>query len=212
MKQYQQQLNDACKNILYPNKKHYVDHSKDMVLRRGAKSKCWFYGTAVHQDYATTPEDMAETQNAYDTTGRCGDEWLEEYNQEENKGFTLICFWRPIHQTEPCIHLPLSVCDPQTVKKEDIVKSKLLGFAPRGDQPQYCLKNSADHEWYFYPDMTNDEVLAMKQYYNRKDWPEDEPYKGVFHTAFEDPRQKKWFKEENERASSEYRIFVWHKE
>ena len=43
-----------------------------------------------------------------------------------------------------------------------------MGFAPQGNQPQFLLKHSPDQKWFYYPDMTNDEVIAFKQFHYMK--------------------------------------------
>ena len=57
--------------------------------------------------------------------------------------------------------------------------------------------------------MTNDEVIAFKQYHYMKGSNETEQQKTVFHSAFKDPRQTSWFPEL--RMSTEYRLGVMHK-
>ena len=44
---------------------------------------------------------------------------------------------------------------------------------------QLSLKYNPNHRWYYYPEMKNDEVLAMIGFSCFKD--------GAYHNAFEDP-------------------------
>ena len=48
---------------------------------------------------------------------------------------TVVCFWRGIHMKNPLVDKPLALLSSQSVKREDMVKAKLVGFAPHGDLP-----------------------------------------------------------------------------
>jgi hypothetical protein len=78
-----------------------------------------------------------------------------------------------------------------------------------GDSTVSALKHQPAHRWYFYPDMTTDEVVIFKQF--------EQSYAGayvpgkalgnipVFHTAFEDPASSPGVEK---RKSFEYRLGV----
>ena len=60
---------------------------------------------------------------------------------------------------------------------------------------------------YYYPDMTTDEVLVMKQFqYERGVEAPYERIRTVFHTAFKHPDASST---DEARFSSEYRVKVW---
>merc|ERR1719277_859620 len=87
----------------------------------------------------------------------------------------------------PVQNTPLAVCDPNTVSVDDIVPQDLYGFAPKG-QHNMGIKFNPEQKWYYYPDMTVDEVLVFRQFQYENGW--EEPYKKintVFHTAFQHP-------------------------
>ena len=63
----------------------------------------------------------------------------------------------------PCYHNTLTVCDPNTVEMTDLVPSGMVGFTKSGLQTsQLALKWNEKHQWYYYPHMTNNEVLLFK--------------------------------------------------
>ena len=91
----------------------------------------------------------------------------------------------------PLQHMPLCVCDPNTVKRGDFVTTHLEGFAPSGLPAENgALKYSPDHRWYYFPDMTVNECIVFTQFDQRKGV--DNTLEGAqvltnFHTGFVDP-------------------------
>ena len=75
-----------------------------------------------------------------------------------------INFWRTTNMPAPLEHLPLAVCDPGSVDAGDIVQFAMKGVAPEGRTThQMGLRYSPDHLWYYYPRMTEDELLDWLQ-------------------------------------------------
>lgn len=187
-KYYHGEIESLIREQLFPPGTDLKTNQLNAVLRRGPRSKQLLYGTGVHQDFAYTFEHYKEFLSAFGATDFNA---LDE-NFKNCEIFTVICFWRPIHmaETTKLINNPLAVLDCNSVKKEDIVKTKSYGFTPvRGKYlPQLTLKHSDEQKWCYYPDMKVDEVLAFKQFYVRKSDPNGD-YKGCFHTAFKDPRE-----------------------
>lgn len=72
-----------------------------------------------------------------------------------------------------------------------------------------ALKYSDDHVYYYYPNMTNDEVLVFKQFecFKGIDDKPNAPLKTAFHTAMEDPETPK---DAEVRKSAEHRINVFY--
>ena len=64
LKPYQNQIDEALKNELYPGQKYEAQHT-DFFLRRGKNSNNNFYAEGVHQDYAATPKEYAEAIDVY---------------------------------------------------------------------------------------------------------------------------------------------------
>ncbi|CAJ1433372.1 unnamed protein product [Effrenium voratum] len=158
--------------------------------------------TEVHQDFGLYPEDMRSIFGA-----EFFDEWFSKL--DSGGGYSMINFWRPVlPMVGPVRGVPLAVCDPNTISVEDIVPQEVHGFVP-GGQYNMGLKFNPKQQWYFYPEMTKDEVLIFRQFHYQPKTPQ--PYssiKTVFHSAFRSPWASK---DEEVRCSSEYRVPVWLK-
>eukprot|EP00929_Paragymnodinium_shiwhaense_P079016 TRINITY_DN41048_c0_g1_i1.p1 TRINITY_DN41048_c0_g1~~TRINITY_DN41048_c0_g1_i1.p1 ORF type:complete len:378 (-),score=57.98 TRINITY_DN41048_c0_g1_i1:313-1446(-) len=166
-----------------------------LVVRRGPGTKNPIYNFAPHQDYGFTVEDWP----------MAGPEFRYKWSNPAVEGFMVINFWRPVLPMQgPVTKTPLAVCDPKSVKLEDIVPINVrragYDFAKMLD-----LAYDKDQHWYYYPDMTVDEVLVFKsfQHYRRQREPE---LNTCFHTAFEVPDPPPGAEE---RQSCEYRARLW---
>lgn len=89
--------------------------------------------------------------------------------------------------------------------------SKLVGFSDTGvaAKGQY-LKASDDHKWYYYPNMTNEEVLVFTQFEEWKGVDNKAPdakFTSNFHCAFKDPTAPQ--ENAEPRRSCEYRATLW---
>lgn len=73
--------------------------------------------------------------------------------------FAAFFVWRPLGQG-PLRH-PLTVCDATSVAPSDLVPNELK-FPDGTTGENYLVTYSPDHRWYFFPQMTEDEVLLMK--------------------------------------------------
>jgi len=109
--------------------------------------------------------------------------------------FAIINLWRNIAK-EPVATHPMALCDAISVSPEDLVVFE-IHYADRVGE-NYFAKHSEKHQWYFYPAMTQDEALLIKQWDSagamaRSDGAKgdavalDTPCTFSFHTAFEDP-------------------------
>jgi len=75
--------------------------------------------------------------------------------------FAIINVWRNIAD-EPVASHPLALCDGQTVVPEDLVVFE-IHYADRIGE-NYFAKYSERHQMYYYPAMTRDEALLIKQW------------------------------------------------
>ena len=104
----------------------------------------------------------------------------------EDRHFESINIWRSANG-EAIGMMPLAVCASPSVKPDDIV----FGDGQNtGNIRQYMkvvdqrLIHGPHQRWYYFPDMTPDEVLLLRQYDTRK---EALNLRTVFHTAVADP-------------------------
>lgn len=109
--------------------------------------------------------------------------------------FAIINVWRNIAR-EPVETHPLALCDAASVRPEHLVVFEIHYHDRIGEN--YFAKHADSHQWYFYPGLTRDEALLIKQWDSagalaRSDGAKgdaanpDAPCTFSFHSAFEDP-------------------------
>ncbi len=109
--------------------------------------------------------------------------------------FAIINVWRNI-APEPVATRPLALCDALSVRPEDLVVFE-IHYADRIGE-NYFAKHHEGHRWYFYPALTRDEALLIKQWDSAGELARskgasadsasgDAPCTFSFHSAFEDP-------------------------
>ena len=128
-------------------------------------------------------------------------EHLPDEAQQLLKGrVQVINLWRPIRG--PVRDAPLAMADGTTVAADDLVASDLIYPNRRGET--YSVKYSANHRWFYFPDMTADEALLLKCY----DSAADGRTRFGPHTAFTDPTTPSGTAP---RESIEMRALVFHR-
>lgn len=107
--------------------------------------------------------------------------------------------WRVI--TDPPQDVPLALCDGQSVAAADIVPMEFHG--PEGNRNEFVRsragRHNAAHKWFYFPDMTPDEVLIFKGF----DSSEPDALNAL-HTAFHDTSRS----DAEPRGSIECRFFA----
>lgn len=114
--------------------------------------------------------------------------------EERNARFAIINVWRNI-APEPVATHPLALCDAQSVGPHDLVVFE-IHYADRVGE-NYFAKHDSSHQWYFYPAMTRDEALLIKQWDSAGPFAKSGGEQGdiaadgapctfSFHSAFED--------------------------
>ena len=96
------------------------------------------------------------------------------------------------------VTVPLALCDSQTVALEDLVVFEIHYHDRVGEN--YFAKNSPKHAWYYYPEITHDEALLIKQWDSAGELAvsegkhadadtnnHEQPCTFSFHSAFKDP-------------------------
>lgn len=127
--------------------------------------------------------------------------------------FAIINVWRNIAK-EPVATHPLALCDAQTVSPEDLVVFEIHYQDRVGEN--YFARHSPRHQWFYYPQITPDEALLIKQWDSAGPLARSQGAKGdasnpqapctfSFHSAFEDPSTPP---DAPDRWSIETRCFV----
>jgi hypothetical protein len=80
---------------------------------------------------------------------------------DEHRRFALINVWRNIDRS-PVLADPLALCNGQCLASDDLVVFEIHYHDRIGEN--YFVKYSPDHEWWYYPLVTRDEVILIKQW------------------------------------------------
>ncbi|WP_409562694.1 CmcJ/NvfI family oxidoreductase [Hyphomicrobium sp. MC8b] len=127
----------------------------------------------VHGDYTLTSasqrlRDLARPPGVNDTLRVMLGKGQSLLNQEivsrtldEGKRFALINVWRSI-DLSPVTSDPLALCDGRNVDPNDLVVFEILYHDRIGEN--YFAKFGPQHDWWYYPLMTRDEVILIKQW------------------------------------------------
>ena len=155
------------------------------LLRRGRGTATPFYAEGVHSDGPLTAEAYAMNVGAF-AFEQAELWWRERYSRDDVEGFVSIDFWRPTNMQAPLRHMPLALCAPSTLERADIFPSTMVGVAPEGRTSHHlALRFNDAQKWFYYPEMTTDELLAFKLCEFSRDDPQAAP-QNVFHSAFKD--------------------------
>lgn len=160
----------------------------------------------VHGDYTLTSapqrlRDLCRPPTANDTLRHIlgDDQSLLDVDQVEHclaEGrFAIINVWRNIAQ-EPVATHPLALCDGQSVVPQDLVVFEIHYHDRIGEN--YFAKHANKHRWFYYPAITTNEALLIKQWDSNGKLAKsngesadsnsiDAPCTFSFHSAFEDP-------------------------
>jgi hypothetical protein len=161
----------------------------------------------VHGDYTLTSapqrlRDLAKPPTGNDTLRLVlgeGRALLEPDVVEQALGsddrFAIINVWRNIAH-EPVATHPMALCDARSVAPQDLVVFEIHYHDRIGEN--YFAKHAPEHRWFFYPDMTRDEALLIKQWDSAGPFARGAGTQGdasdadaactfSFHSAFEDP-------------------------
>jgi hypothetical protein len=110
------------------------------------------------------------------------DAFVDDFDLVAYRRWAMYNVWRTF--TPPPQDFPLAVCDARTVRPDDEVTVTAITAELSGDivHDTTSYVHNAAHRWYWYPDMTIDEVIVFKSH-------DTDPTKArrVAHTAFTDP-------------------------
>jgi hypothetical protein len=160
----------------------------------------------VHGDYTLTSaptrlRDLTRPPSGNDTLCSvlpAGESLIDPADAERalNGGrFAMFNVWRSITDTPVTVH-PLALCDGRSVDPNDLVVFEIHYQDRIGEN--YFAKHTPAHRWYYYPKMTREEALLIKQWDSagtlaRSDGALSDgsaasaPCTFSFHSAFEDP-------------------------
>ena len=199
---YLPEIDTIIRDRLYPGVRVEVQQSPK-ILRRGRDMSNPYAG-GVHSDGPLTSAHYADNVAAF--AGPQAEHWWKaQYDRPDVRGFVQVDFWRPTNMSEPLRHMPLALCRPSSLDAADIVPTEMIGIAPdRAKSRHLVLRFNRAQEWFYFPEMTTDEVLAFKL---GEFWKDDESAapQNVFHTAFELPDTPA---DAEHRQSCEHRVGV----
>lgn len=195
---YHPEIDALLRATLFAGRRVEIDQNLESVYRGRPQDS--IYAMAVHQDYGPTARDFALYLEAVLSPDAARD-WQARYDREDVIGCTVISCWRTIGMREPLRHLPIALCDARTVATADVVMGAAVGG---GANHIVGLRYNPAQRWYYYPEMTSDELLAIKVFECRKDDPEPR-LRSIFHAAFEHPAMPA---DAERRYSFEHRAIV----
>lgn len=187
---------------------HNVRSAHGKRSRRRIKGGQQVQGPAhvVHGDYTLTsaPQRLRDltrppgSNDALRAVLGSGEALLDRDHVEQvlaDGRYAIVNVWRNI-TTDPVVTHPLALCDAASVRPEDLVVFEIHYADGIGEN--YFAKYAERHGWYFYPALTRDEVLLIKQWDSEGKMArtrgaegdgkaDGEPCTFSFHSAFEDP-------------------------
>jgi len=120
---------------------------------------------------------------------------LAQQALEDGGRFAIINLWRSI-APEPVLSKPLALCDARSVDPQDLVVFEIHYEDRIGEN--YFAKHADRHRWFYYPEMSRDEALLIKQWDSSGPLAQTEGSQSdasdmqatstfSYHSAFEDP-------------------------
>jgi hypothetical protein len=197
---YRAEIDTIIRERLLPGRRVHTIHAP-RVMRRGAGRR--YYARYVHADAPLTVDLYARNVGAFGSaqTERL---WRQAFARRDVERFVWIDFWRTTNMTAPLRHMPLAMCEPNSVARADIFPT-ILRLRPEGRAIHHlALRFNPAQAWHYYPEIAPSEVIAFKHCEFRKDDPEAAP-QNVFHVAFIDPSAPA---DAEERQSCDHRVGV----
>ena len=101
----------------------------------------------------------------------------EEADDLLSRRVAFVNVWKPLAKVE---EMPLAMCDVTSSPPEDFFKLYLRYRDRVGEN--YVMKHSTTHKWWYFPQMTAEQVILLKTYDS-----DEQRARFVGHTAFQDP-------------------------
>lgn len=200
---FAEEVEQLIRTRLLPGRRLEIQQ-RPAPMRRGRGTDNPQYAGGVHSDGPLTAELYAANVGAF--AGPQAEKWwLNRFRRPDVAGFMSIDFWRTTNMQGPLRHMPLAVCAPSSLERTDILPMEFIGIAPDGHKSQHlALRYNRCQQWFFYPEMTGEEVLVFKLCEFSKDDP-GAPPQNCFHSAFAHPDTPA---DAEERQSCEHRVGV----
>jgi len=198
-------VREACGARLVAAFDHNVRSAAGKASKRRIEEGQQVQGPArvVHGDYTLTSapqrlRDLARPPGSNDTLRSVLGESKALLDRDEveealaHGRFGIVNLWRNI-APEPVAIDPLALCDAASVRPADLVVFE-IHYADRIGE-NYFARHAACHDWCFYPALTRDEALLIKQWDSagrmartsgREADPGGGPCTFSFHSAFAD--------------------------
>jgi hypothetical protein len=173
---------EAVRAVYYPEMEQLVRHATgaarvlvfDHNVRSGPRAKAGQRGIAepvrlVHNDYTAESARLRVQQLL-----------PAEAEALLARRYAFINLWRPLFG--PILDTPLAVCDARSIAAQDLLKLDLI-YPDRVGENYHFVPN-AEHRWYYYSEMRDNEILLLKC----MDSPGEGRARFTAHTAFDDPR------------------------
>jgi hypothetical protein len=167
----------------------------DHTVRRRVKGAADIRGAGPRQPATRVHVDQTDLSGA----NRVREHLPLEADQLLKGRVQVINLWRPIRG--PLRDTPLAVADATSIPSSDLIASDLI--YPDRNGETYSVKFNPEHRWFYFPEMTTDEVLLLKCY----DSATDGRARFAPHTAFVDPTTPA---DVAPRESIELRALVFH--
>jgi hypothetical protein len=144
---YYPEISALVKAITGASQVEIIDHTIRLSERRdGIRG----IATHVHNDYTEQSAPQRLIEHLGDIAGAS---FLKRRVMQLN-------IWRPL--TEPVRVAPLAIADGSRVSRRDLVNCQLIYPDRIGEI--YEVKHNPEHRWYYFSDMTKDEVILIKGY------------------------------------------------
>jgi hypothetical protein len=165
----------------------YYRESQLLLMAATGASKVVVFDHALRLDAAERAKGVAEPvrQVHCDQTPVSGPRRVRDHLPPPEAELRLqgrcaiINLWRPIGS--PVMTSPLALCDARSIAPNDVVATQFVNAGRVGEVALF--RANRDHRWFYFPQMTPDEVILIKIY----DSLEDGTARLSAHTAFDDP-------------------------
>jgi len=194
---YNHEIQDLLKMLL-PSATEFVTPVRGIQRGPGSAYEK-MYASVVHTDFPVQYDEYRDTNKWLG----CSDH-IKQFEESDAASYFMINLWRPVLPMQgPVKSTALGMLHPSTLEYDDFVKVKLIGGQFPDGQEYLHVRHHPEHQWYYYPNMTTDEVLVWRQaQFVKGDLMSRMP---IPHTAFKHPTAK----DSEPRCSFEHRVAVF---